>query len=186
VAREAVTSFGNDNTIIQRAESAVSRAKPYVTRAHLQSLQPGAWLHGSIVDYYMHCLREREKKAFQTNKVGAKRSFFYRTAFYDYVHPTGAMAAPYTYSQVSKWTKRGVPGNSIFTCDALFFPCNIGDEHWILIVAFMKEKTIQVVDSLHANYRSSVLAIYQYLQDEHISKFNGEPMKDEKEWKLYA
>ena len=133
----------------------------------------------------MHCLRVREKKAFVNNKEGAKRCYFYRTAFYDYVHPTGGLNAAYEYSQVKKWTKTGVPGNSIFSCEALFFPCNIGLSHWIIIVAFMKEKTIQVFDSLHGTYKSSVLAIYQYLQDEHRSKFN-KPMKDEKEWKLYA
>ncbi len=185
VALEAMSSSGDENTIIQRGDTAVTRAKPFVTRAHLRTLQPGEWLNGSIIDYYMHCLREREKKAFSANKAAAKRSFFYPTAFYDYVVPTGT-ASPYEYSQVSRWTKRGVPFNSIFKCDALFFPCNIRAQHWIIIVAFMKEKTIQVFDSLHENYRSGVLAIYQYLQDEHRSKFNGEPMKDEKEWKLYA
>ena len=139
--------------------------------------------------------RTKNKKAYEKNKEdakekkeleGDKRCHFYRTVFYDKVHPSGGLSAAYEYSQVKKWTKTGVPGNSIFSCEAIFFPCNIRNRHWILIVAFMKAKSIQVFDSMGGNHESSVLAIYQYLQDEHRSKFNEEPMKDEKEWKLYA
>ena len=127
---------------------------------------------------------KKEEKVKETKELeGDRRCHFYRTAFYSKVHPTGGDT--YQYSQVRKWTKTGVPGNSIFSCEALFFPCNIGDMHWIVIVAFMKAKSIQVFDSLGGNHESGVLAIYQYLQDEHRNKFN-EAMKDEREWKLYA
>ena len=186
VVREALNMIGDEAAIVQTATSSATRLKPYVTRADLQTLRPDTWLTEPVIDYYMHCLRERQNKAVTKKKKGVRRCHFYRTYFYAKVHPTGHMEAPYAYAQVKKWTQRGVPENSIFKCDALFFPCNVGRTHWILIVAFMKEKTIQVFDSLHGNYTKSVLAIYRYILDEYRSKHDNTEMPDQKEWKLYA
>ena len=126
VVLQALTTSGNQNAIIQRATGLVGRAKPYVTRADLQSLCPTIWLVEAVINYYMHCLCERQNKAFAKKKPGTRKCHFFRTSFYRKIHPTGFMDAAYEYAQVAKWTRRGVPERSIFNCDALFFPCNVG------------------------------------------------------------
>ena len=119
-------------------------------------------------------------------KPGVKKCHFYRTHFSTNVVPDPETdAAPYEYEQVKRWTKKGVPENSIFACDALFFPCNVHLDHWILIVAFMKEKTIQVFDSCRGKYEAHVRGIYGYLVDEHRAKMKGVELPDQNKWKLY-
>ena len=184
VVLEALNNPGDDDAIVARAVG--TGAKPYITRSDLKSLLPGNWLKGDIIDYYMYCLRERSSKAVSKKKSGIKTCHYFRSDFYKKVFPELGNDAPYEYDQVKKWTKRGVPFNSIFRCDALFFPCNIKRQHWVLVVAFIKDKTIQVFDSLRANHADLLLAIFRYLMDEHRSLYFGEELPDQKEWKLYA
>jgi hypothetical protein len=71
------------------------------------------------------------------------------------------------------------------SCQALFFPCNIDQIHWILIVAFMEEKTIQVFNSTFKSYRYSVIAIFNYLKDAYRATHDGVELPDQRQWKLY-
>jgi len=87
---------------------------------------------------------------------------------------------------VKNWTKRNVYKNSIFQCQALFFPCNIGGEHWILIVSYLEEKSIQVFDSLFGSHGARVIAIFNYLKDAYRATYPGSELPDQKTWRLYA
>jgi hypothetical protein len=140
VIEDALYKEGDASAVVQRADNSMIGANPYLTREDIQTLRPRVFLNESVIDYYMHCLRVRQNKCLEEKKP-CKVCYFYRTAFYTKINPEDlGLAEPYEYKQVMSWTKKNVPGNSIFECNALFFPCKIGHKHWILIVAFMQEK----------------------------------------------
>ena len=132
----------------------------------------------------MHCLRERQVKRLK-KKNGCTISHFFRTAFYTKVHPVVSDDS-YTYDKEQNWTKKNVYKNNIFQCQALFFPCNIGSQHWILIVAFLEEKSIQVFDSLFGSHRDRVIAIFNYLKDAYRATYPGSELPNQTTWRLYA
>jgi sentrin-specific protease 1 len=95
-------------------------------------------------------------------------------------HPT--MDGQYEYRQVKRWSKL-VPGKDLFALDKIFFPINQGFSHWICAVVFMKEKRIQMYDSLHGPGMPYLEAIFRYLKDDYKDKKGGE-MPDKDEWEL--
>ena len=55
--------------------------------------------------------------------------------------------------------------------------------HWILIVVFMKEKTIQVFCSLNWCHKMPARVVFQYLQDDHEDKHKeGQKLPDLDQW----
>ena len=184
VIQEALYSEGeNDNVVIQRAGGTLLGAKPFLTRADIQTLRPRIWLAEAVINYYMHCLRERQRERVQ-KKLPSKICHFFRTALYAKIHPSTFDGEAYTFDQVKNWTKRNVPNNSIFRCQALFFPCNVARNHWILIVAYMEEKTIQVYCSLFGSHRSSIKSVFRYLKDAYRHEYQKD-MPSQQLWKLY-
>ena len=75
----------------------------------------------------------------------------------------------YDYKNVKRWSKQ-VHKKDIFSLSKIFFPVNQGNQHWTLLVAFMKEKRIQFYDSMGGSGKEYLNAIYRYLQDEHLDK----------------
>lgn len=64
---------------------------------------------------------------------------------------------------MKRWgAKRG----KIFEMDKLFFPVNIGDSHWTMVVAHLKEERIQYYDSMSGDGTPYLRAIQQYVRDE--------------------
>ena len=88
------------------------------------------------------------------------------------------------YRNVRRWGSR-VHGGDIFQLDKLFFPVNITRTHWALVTVFMEDKRIQFYDSMGAAGTESLEAIFQYIQQEHLTKL-GYPLEDTQAWQLVA
>ena len=99
-------------------------------------------------------------------------------------HANPSMEGKYEYKQVKRWSKN-VPGKNLFALDKIFFPINQGNSHWVCTVAFMKEKRIQMFDSLHGPGQQYLEAIFQYLKDDHKDKKKCE-MPDQDKWELIS
>ena len=88
----------------------------------------------------------------------------------------------YSYGNVKRWGKK-VTGTDIFDLDKIFFPINISQSHWILVVVYMKSKKIQFYDSMKGEHRNYLNAIFQYLKDKHLAR-KGTRLQDEIKWQL--
>ena len=75
----------------------------------------------------------------------------------------------YIYENVREWTKKF----DVFACDKLFFPCNISNTHWTMVVIFMQQKRICYYDSLAGEGVQGLKyleGLRQWLADEHVTK----------------
>ncbi len=175
VVNQALNGRGDQNALI------VSAPGVYVARREFQSLCPGFYLVESVIDYYFHCLRQRQNRLNRVAKI--KRQFYYfRSAFSQVLQPVPPQT--YHYSQVQRWTRKNVPHSDIFKCDAVFFPWNVDLVHWILIVAFMKERKLQAFCSLGMRHKVPTRLVWNYLLDEHRDKHGGAELPHQDKWVL--
>ncbi len=90
---------------------------------------------------------------------------------------------------ISLYKKHGGPDN-IYEADQLIFPCNIGQQHWIVIVVFPKERVFKAYDSLSKGAcevtKNRMLMILNFILsfERHQTRRKPEPLSDEKKWKL--
>ena len=125
------------------------------------------WLDDSIIHFFLNHLMS------QHQNIHAFDIFFY-----NHLRDKGIDR------QLLRWTRR----LDIFSKDFIFFPVNLRELHWTLIVANCKEKTISYYDSMgggkvnmgcsHAVYEPPsrhMDRVLQYLQKEHDDK-KGSPL----------
>ena len=112
IVNEAIHGGGHPDAIIVRAPGV------FIKRREFQTLRPGAELLEAVIDFYMHCIRQRQNKLFTAKKT--RRQFYYFRSGLT-MHLVPEYPAVYDYSQVRRWTSRNVPYNDIFKCDAVFF-----------------------------------------------------------------
>ena len=156
-----------------------------VVRESMHRLQPGQWLNDEVIHYFYVMLANRDKDLCRKDSSRKPSHFFksfFMTKLLNEGHSDAKMDGRYEYRQVKRWSKN-VPGKDLFGLDKVFFPINQGNSHWICAVAFMKEKRIQMYDSLGGPGRPYLEAIFQYLQDDHKDKKKCQ-MPDQDEWVL--
>ena len=93
-----------------------------------------------------------------------------------------------TNRSVRRWTKpRGDPEGKkridVFAMEAVFFPINIGNQHWTLCYALPQEKRIVYLDSMGASGRKILKTIFTYFKEEHKDK-KGCELPDQDKWFL--
>ena len=66
----------------------------------------------------------------------------------------------------------------------MFFPINIADSHWVLVIALMQQKCILYRDAMGGNGQKYTSAIMQYLGDEMRAK-RGEEM-NQAQWEVQS
>lgn len=74
-------------------------------------------------------------------------------------------------------------GKDIFALDKIFFPINVGEAHWVLVVVYMQERRIQFYDSLGSDGMYYLKHILHYLKNEHKNKKKA-PLPNMDEWEL--
>ena len=67
----------------------------------------------------------------------------------------------YTFKNVKRWSRK----LSIFLLDKVFIPINVGNSHWVLLVAYIKLKKIKYYDSMGRDGKVYVDAVMRWLQD---------------------
>ncbi|GBG27945.1 Sentrin-specific protease [Hondaea fermentalgiana] len=136
------------------------------------------WLNDEVINFYLSLLRVRSLELIESGSKPALACYFHLSLFYTKLTENGQ----YDYSRVKRWTKRGFRKCDLFTQDVVFFPRNIGNSHWTLCAAFVKEKRIEYFDSLAGSGRNCMTHVLRYLVDEFKDKHGGE--LDTTDWEL--
>ena len=95
---------------------------------------------------------------------------------YVFVHSFIDMLSRDGFASVKRWTARGLGKADLYARRAVFFPVNVDDEHWILIVADMDARTLTSYDSLGREHSTRLGLIERYLVDEYADKRRGEAL----------
>jgi Ulp1 family protease len=138
----------------------------------IQYAAPGAWLNDEIINAYFKLLQRRNVSE-RIAGLRVPRIFVVSTFLYEKLtEPKGAdRQREYDFSNVARWARR--TGMKIAEYDRIFFPINVGENHWILVVAFVNEKVVQAYDSFgHSQWEVSN-TILRYLQDEWAQQHEG-------------
>ena len=75
----------------------------------------------------------------------------------------------YNYNGVKRWTKRF----DVFEKDKIFFPVNINDTHWTLLVVFVQDKQIHYYDSMSGSGRYYLRNAMKWIIDEVSDSFRN-------------
>ena len=86
----------------------------------------------------------------------------------------------YTYKNVSRWSKKF----NVFDADKLFFPVNLSNAHWAMVVVNMQRQEIHYYDSLRCDGTKYLTGMLRWLKDEATTK-NGGRGFDENKWKTF-
>jgi sentrin-specific protease 1 len=149
----------------------------------LATLRPGQWLNDEIIDGAMRIINNRDRMLSSRTK-GIRSHCFPSTLCTGLLHidPKGTMGPYYDYDFVYAWSTRA-PGN-LDSLDKIVFPLNIGNQHWVCMVAYPQRATIYFFDSLCSNITTQqkyLGHILHYLQDEY---FRVHGRRDERTWSL--
>jgi sentrin-specific protease 1 len=168
-AGEILSQFGTDS----------------VQRQSMHRLQPGQWLNDEVIHYFYVMLAKRDEEMCRLDP-SRKRNHFFKSFFMTKLLNEGNADASkdgeYEYRNVKRWSKK-VPGKDIFKLDKIFFPINQGRMHWMCAVIHMKEKQIQMYDSMGGSGMHYLKSLFQYVKDEHMDK-KGTPLPDIEQWEL--
>jgi hypothetical protein len=105
VTEEALYGVGNPDVVVQRSGSDLLGAKPYLYCRDIQTLLPRVWLNEAIIDYYMHCLCQRQELCGKRNKKKTKepqKLYFFRTHMFSQIHPSFSGGKPYSHHLVAR------------------------------------------------------------------------------------
>jgi len=139
-----------------------------MTIGKLSCLAEGSWLNDEVVNFYMSMLQARDRGKIATanarSGVGEmqRASHYFSSFFIAKLLEQGS----YNYALVRNWTKRF----DVFEMDKIFFPVNIANTHWTLIVAFMRTKRILYLDSLFGDGRRYLNAVFDWIKDEGLER----------------
>lgn len=132
-----------------------------ISSRKLQCLQPRSWLNDEIINFYMAMLQEREDMLCG-NDSQRKKSHYFNSLFMGKL----LEGQQYQYSRVKRWSKKV----DVFSCRRIFFPINISNSHWTLLVIWMDEKKIVYYDSMSGSGSVYLKSAQQWLSDESLDK----------------
>ena len=129
-----------------------------ITYATVYRLYTKAWLDDVAINVYMKMLAAIE--ASLDKEQGAIRQN--RNLFFTSNLVTMLRAST---SSVASWTRTLT--TSLFRYNKIFFPCNIQDTHWFLIVVDNEERSVSLYDPLHESHVEYLKNVRQYVYDEY-------------------
>eukprot|EP00529_Nitzschia_sp_RCC80_P012873 CAMPEP_0113506482 /NCGR_PEP_ID=MMETSP0014_2-20120614/35928_1 /TAXON_ID=2857 /ORGANISM="Nitzschia sp." /LENGTH=589 /DNA_ID=CAMNT_0000401973 /DNA_START=39 /DNA_END=1808 /DNA_ORIENTATION=- /assembly_acc=CAM_ASM_000159 len=173
VSNELLEEFQQLCSSPQRSQKAAARfSQAKFSRADLQTLLPGNWLSGDIIDAFFKLLKKRDK-----NLNGDCADCVFLTSYFYTKLTEGAPTSTdmYKYETVKKW---GTSAGGIFG-KKVYVPVNLDRNHWILAMMDARietnGKTVELFDSCRrknkAEKHGAVTAnLTRYLADEHLHK----------------
>lgn len=150
-------------------------------RQDLQTCNPGTWLNDEVINFFMSLLKERDDShcaAAAARGVERRKNWFFNSFFLSKLLDDNN---GYKYANVRRWSRKA---GDLFSYDKVFFPVNIRNTHWCLAVIYMQEKKIQYFDSLVGTGREYLVALRQYIADEHQDKKKS--ALDISDWELVS
>lgn len=203
IVKKALYEIGSSTEIVAKVGTDTCQ------RVSVQRLRPGEWLNDEVIHYFLIMLALRDEQMVNDG-LRPLRSHFFKSYFITKLLNEGDAEKDgmYEYKNVKRWSKN-VPGmcttmrvfvghtlqcslsnlphlctgKDIFKLDKIFFPVNVGQTHWTVVVAFMQQKRIQFYDSFGDSGRDWMEHVFQYIKDEHMDKKKS-PLPDEDEWQL--
>jgi len=133
------------------------------TKHDFRTLNHRQWLNDEAINGYAKLVEARVK--------GDDRPYVFISFFFSTLQ--GDPPA-YHFDKVKRWTARGLGKADLFARRAVFFPINVGNTHWTLVVADMRKRTLTYYDSLGGAGTACLELIERYLKDEYEEK-KGEP-----------
>ncbi|KAH8070918.1 hypothetical protein JL721_4835 [Aureococcus anophagefferens] len=128
------------------------------------------YLVDELINYYLKMLEQRHNDL--VAREGEMPCYFFNSFFIPKLLGTDAQS--YDYAGVKRWTKKF----DLFSCKRVFFPVNIVDTHWTLVMADLERKELAYFDGYGDDGESYLRGIRQYLRDEHEAE-KGVPLSDE-------
>jgi Ulp1 protease family, C-terminal catalytic domain len=148
-----------------------------------QSLQPGGWLTSRIIHRFFQLLCDTHLAgAASRQKILFFESFF-MTKLLNLGHNNPEIHGAYDFEQVWKWHRKRKQ-QDIFGVDKLLIPINHDGNHWVCAVVSMKDKTIDILDSLGWPGVEYQTALLRFLEDKHLSKKGVVPLPDKDSWRF--
>jgi hypothetical protein len=171
---------GDENfDVVVELPGGAGESKVQVLGKHMHRMNPGQWLYDEVINMYMWLLQMRDNERVHLfNKSRAegaepkKPSHFFNSFFYEKLFGFSGKTA--TYKNVKRFAKKvKSTGGNLFKLDKIIIPINLGDSHWVLIVAFVQQRRIQYYDSCHGPGDDYLKGLKVYLQNEAI-KWKGD------------
>jgi Ulp1 family protease len=159
-AHEEAKVFQNA-VVMQPGEDEVFVIDKFNTRLYKSTfsrLAPGQWLSGAVLCFYLDMLVERER-------MRGVRSHLFPNEFKWKL--CDANNGQYTFENVATWTST----IDVFLLERIYFLINVSEQHWTLVVLFMKDQEFRYYDSLNneCNRNESVRILdllHRWLLDE--------------------
>jgi len=117
--------------------------------ADLATLRPGRWLSDAVLTAYFALVEAHHSQA----HGGKKRIHIFSPHFMTVFLKNG-------FKHVKSWTKKF----DLFALDKVLVPVHVNGNHWIMMVADMRAKTITTYDSLGKDNAWAAEALHRYLQ----------------------
>jgi len=176
------TDMIEDNSLSNTGEGISKIGLHKLTHYDFRKLRHGIWLNDEVINWWMYILFNYDIHL--CNNTQSKRHMHCFNSFF--VQKIYTSERCYCFKHVETWSKK-VFGKDIFQLELVFFPINIGNHHWVAVIAKIQDKTLEYYDSFGngEDYCDLYLGIiFRYLKDEHRAKNDGLPLKDEESWKL--
>ncbi|XP_045512795.1 sentrin-specific protease 1-like isoform X1 [Pieris brassicae] len=135
-----------------------------ITRRDLQTLSGLNWLNDEVINFYMNLLMQRCGERKDLPQVYAANTFFYPKLMQS------------GQAGLRRWTRKV----DIFAHQLMVVPVHLG-VHWCMSIIDFREKKISYMDSMGGKNQAALVALLQYLRDEHKDK-KGQPF-DDSGWK---
>lgn len=156
---QAAVSAAMDRSAWHRAphEELAQIGGHVITRNIMQCLRPKGLVTDEVVNGYLRLLQD-ETACSGTHHV---MSSFFLTKL--------TAGGQYSYANVLRWTR----GVDLRRLEAILFPVNVDNMHWILVIAHMREHRLDVYDSLGGEHEDTAHLLARFLDDDCLDKVGG-------------
>ncbi|KAJ7561095.1 hypothetical protein O6H91_03G013800 [Diphasiastrum complanatum] len=153
----------------------------------LFKLLQGQWLNSDIVNTYFSLLKLRCDRPRNCLQTGCGNLKFDPTSSGH--HPSCLNAHFFTSFWYTKYIKSGYYGVrrwtrdiDVRTYDCLFFPVNLNNLHWVLVVVYIASGVVEFYDSLSStSFKSVTTTVIKYMDEEALE--NNWSSSNFKNWK---
>lgn len=156
----------------------------------LPGLLPGEWLNGDLIDWWMGRLNAMQQKLYSEETLFIGTGFVTKlTKISNFNGAASGERIQMDYHKVRRFAKIRIKHtgsqtrHDLFDYDRVFFPINVGMEHWVGACADLKNKRIVMLDSMNYNLKVYGRLIRHYLKLEYENSTRPTRFR-KKEWKI--
>ena len=133
-----------------------------VTIGSVRSLRRGIWLNDEVVQFVLINLK---KEADQQGRKCLMMSTHFYTKLCNIGDKSARLNGVYNFNNFRSLFLRRKRLQDLLRMDKVLFPINVGYMHWILVVAYIPERRIRIMDTYHEDYVKEMEDIHRFLVD---------------------